>query len=45
VIRATEATVYRGNQAVTAGLADKVGTLRVALADLSAVSYSPEIGH
>ncbi|CAA7618993.1 Periplasmic serine protease [Candidatus Terasakiella magnetica] len=35
-IRATEATVYRGDQAVTAGLADKVGTLRVALADLGA---------
>jgi len=37
VIRATEATVYRGNQAVAAGLADKVGTLRVALADLGAL--------
>lgn len=37
VIRATEATVYRGDQAVAAGLADKVGTLRVALADLGAV--------
>ena len=36
-IRATEAAVYRGDQAVAAGLADKVGTLRVALADLGAV--------
>ena len=35
-IRASEAAVYRGEQAVTAGLADKVGTLRVALADLGA---------
>jgi ClpP class serine protease len=35
-IRATEANVYRGDQAVAMGLADKVGTLRVALADLGA---------
>ncbi|OAN68022.1 S49 family peptidase [Magnetospirillum moscoviense] len=35
-IRSTEAAVYRGDQAVAAGLADKVGTLRVALADLGA---------
>ncbi|CAA7619706.1 S49 family peptidase [Magnetospirillum sp. SS-4] len=35
-VRATEAAVYRGDQAVAAGLADKVGTLRVALADLGA---------
>ncbi|MDO8608404.1 MAG: S49 family peptidase, partial [Phaeospirillum sp.] len=31
-VRVTEAAVYRGDQAVAAGLADKVGTLRVALA-------------
>ncbi|MEW5727229.1 MAG: S49 family peptidase [Pseudomonadota bacterium] len=43
VIRATEATVYRGNQAVAAGLADKVGTLRVALADLGAVLASASV--
>ena len=42
-IRATEATVYRGDQAVTAGLADKVGTLRVALADLGATLARPSI--
>jgi len=36
-IRATEAAVYRGDQAVAAGLADKIGPLRVALADLGAV--------
>jgi signal peptide peptidase SppA len=42
-IRATEAAVYRGDQAVAAGLADKVGTLRVALADLGAVLARPTI--
>ncbi len=42
-IRATEATVYRGDQAVAAGLADKVGTLRVALADLGATLARPSI--
>ena len=42
-IRATEASVYRGDQAVAAGLADKVGTLRVALADLGAVLARPSI--
>jgi len=42
-IRATEASVYRGDQAVAAGLADKVGTLRVALADLGAVLARPTI--
>jgi signal peptide peptidase SppA len=35
-VRATEAVVYRGDEAVAAGLADKIGTLRVALADLGA---------
>ncbi|MBF0325528.1 MAG: S49 family peptidase [Alphaproteobacteria bacterium] len=40
-IRSTEAAVYRGDQAVAAGLADKVGTLRVALADLGAVLARP----
>ncbi|OAN44959.1 S49 family peptidase [Magnetospirillum moscoviense] len=42
-IRSTEAAVYRGDQAVSAGLADKVGTLRVALADLGAVLARPTI--
>ncbi len=42
-VRATEAQVYRGDQAVAAGLADKVGTLRVALADLGTVLARPSI--
>jgi ClpP class serine protease len=42
-IRATEAAVYRGDQAVAAGLADKVGTLRVALADLGAILARPTV--
>jgi ClpP class serine protease len=42
-IRATEAAVYRGDQAVAAGLADKVGTLRVALADLGTTLARPSI--
>ena len=42
-VRATEAAVYRGDQAVAAGLADKVGTLRVALADLGAVLARPTV--
>ncbi|MDO8605115.1 MAG: S49 family peptidase, partial [Phaeospirillum sp.] len=42
-VRATEAAIYRGDQAVAAGLADKVGTLRVALADLGAVLARPSI--
>lgn len=42
-VRATEAVVYRGDQAVAAGLADKVGTLRVALADLGATLARPSI--
>ncbi|CUW37116.1 putative Phage minor capsid protein C [Magnetospirillum sp. XM-1] len=40
-IRATEAGIYRGDQAVAMGLADKVGTLRVALADLGATLARP----
>lgn len=44
-IRATEASVYRGDQAVAAGLADKVGTLRVALADLGAVLARASVSH
>ncbi len=40
-IRATEAATYRGDQAVAAGLADRVGTLRQALADLSASVTRP----
>ncbi|MDO8608142.1 MAG: S49 family peptidase [Phaeospirillum sp.] len=42
-VRATEAVVYRGDQAVAAGLADKIGTLRVALADLGATLARPSI--
>ncbi|CAA7615719.1 S49 family peptidase [Magnetospirillum sp. UT-4] len=42
-VRATEAQVYRGDQAVAAGLADEVGTLRVALADLGAVLARPTV--
>ena len=42
-IRATEAAVYRGDQAVAAGLADKVGTLRQALADLGASLTRPSV--
>lgn len=44
-IRATEAAVYRGDQAVAAGLADKVGTLRVAMADLGTVLARTSISH
>ena len=40
-IRATEAAVYRGDQAVAAGLADCVGTLRQALTDLGASLARP----
>ena len=42
-IRATEASVYRGDQAVAAGLADRVGTLRQALTDLGASLARPSI--
>ncbi|BAE49179.1 S49 family peptidase [Paramagnetospirillum magneticum] len=42
-VRATEAVVYRGDQAVAAGLADKVGTLRQALADLGASLTRPSV--
>jgi capsid assembly protease len=40
-VRATEAAVYRGDLAVQAGLADQVGTLRQAVADLS-VTLAPK---
>lgn len=40
-VRATEAAVHRGDLAVKAGLADRVGTLRQALADLS-VTLAPK---
>ncbi|MBF0263014.1 MAG: S49 family peptidase [Magnetococcales bacterium] len=40
-IRATEATICFGNDALVAGLADRVGTLREALADLSVVINPP----
>jgi ClpP class serine protease len=35
-VRATEAAIYRGEKAVKAGLADRVGTLAQAIADLEA---------
>ena len=36
-VRATEAAIYRGERAVEAGLADRVGTVSQAIADLAAV--------
>ena len=36
-LRATEAAIYRGDKAVRAGLADRVGTVAQAIADLKAV--------
>ena len=35
-VRATEAAIYRGDKAVKAGLADRVGTVAQAIADLEA---------
>ncbi len=35
-VRATEAAIYRGERAVTAGLADRIGTVAQAIADLEA---------
>ena len=35
-VRATEAAIYRGDRAVKAGLADRVGTVSQAIADLAA---------
>ncbi|MBF0626106.1 MAG: S49 family peptidase, partial [Magnetococcales bacterium] len=40
-VRATEAGIYFGANALVAGLADRVGTLRDALAELSAVIHPP----
>jgi signal peptide peptidase SppA len=40
-VRATEAAVHRGELAVKAGLADRVGTLRQALADLD-ITLAPK---
>lgn len=45
IVRAAEAAVYRGELAVKAGLADRVGAFRQALAELSVTltpSWSPE---
>ncbi|TAN71013.1 MAG: S49 family peptidase [Magnetospirillum sp.] len=42
-IRATEAAAYRGDQGVVAGLADRVGTRRQALADLGASLIRPSL--
>lgn len=41
VVRATEAAVYRGDLAVKAGFADRVGTLRDVVADLG-ITLSPK---
>lgn len=42
-VRATEAAIYRGEKAVKAGLADRVGTLAQAIADLDAALAAPRI--
>jgi capsid assembly protease len=42
-VRATQAAVYRGDQAVAAGLADRVGTLRQALTDLGTILARPSL--
>jgi signal peptide peptidase SppA len=45
IVRATEAAVYRGDLAVKAGLADRVGTLRDAVADLGATLAPKPVPH
>jgi signal peptide peptidase SppA len=40
-VRATEAAIYRGDLAIKAGLADRLGTLDVALADMAAELKQP----
>ncbi len=42
-IRATEAAIYRGEKAVKAGLADRVGTVPQAIADLEAAMEAKRI--
>jgi ClpP class serine protease len=40
-VRATEAAIYRGDLAIKAGLADRLGTLDMALADMAAEFKQP----
>lgn len=40
-VRATEAAVYRGEAAIRAGLADRIGTLDLATADMAAAVTQP----
>lgn len=40
-VRGTEAAVYRGEAAVRAGLADRIGTLDLAIADMAAAIAQP----
>ena len=42
-VRATEAAIYRGERAVTAGLADRIGTVAQAIADLEAALEAKRI--
>ena len=42
-VRSTEAAIYRGERAVKAGLADRVGTVAQAIADLEAVLATQRI--
>jgi signal peptide peptidase SppA len=42
-VRATEAAIYRGEKAVTAGLADRIGTVAQAIADLEAALEAKRI--
>ena len=42
-VRATEAAIYRGDRAVKAGLADRVGTVAQAIADLEATLQAKRI--
>ena len=42
-VRATEAAIYRGEKAVRAGLADRVGTVAQAIADLEAALQAKRI--
>jgi len=42
-VRATEAAIYRGQRAVEAGLADKLGTVDLALADLARALDPPRL--
>ena len=41
-VRATEAAVYRGEAALRAGLVDRIGTLNLAIADMTAAVAQPD---